>query len=292
MKHKQSKSVHDSFLWHTIEKFRKHRIAMISLYILIAEILAFLFLPPLLGLDPYTSHAGAFNTAPNARFLLGTDGVGRDVFARLIYGGRVSLSVGFFSTVISAALGVPLGLLAGYYDGFPRAVIMRIVDMFMSFPAMVIQLVMVMVLGASASSVMLVLGLLGWTSFTKMTYSKVISIRELEFVEAAKACGATSLRQMVQYILPNALSPLLVRFSFCFASAILAESGLSFLGLGVQPPTATWGNMIYAAQSLSTLVYRPWQWIPPGLLLVVTIFCINFVGDGLRDALDPKMKIS
>lgn len=291
MKKLQCKPRRDSFLRDTVEKFCRHKVAMISLVILLVEVLAFLLLPGIMNLDPYTSHAEAFDKAPSAQYILGTDAVGREVFSRLIYGGRVSLAVGFFSTVISAVIGVPLGLLAGYYDGFIRAVIMRIVDMFMSFPAMVIQLVMVMVLGASATSVMLVLGLLGWTSFTRMTYSKVISIKEQEFVEAAKACGATNTRQMVQYILPNALSPLLVRFSFCFASAILAESGLSFLGLGVQPPTATWGNMIYAAQSLSTLMYRPWQWVPPGLLLVITIFCINFVGDGLRDALDPKMKI-
>ena len=281
----------ESFLKSSMQKFVRHKLAMISLVILVIEVIAFVFLPIVTNIDPYTTHSGCFDKAPCHDFLLGTDEVGRDIFARVIYGGRVSLAVGFFSTVISALIGIPLGLVAGYYSGIVRMVIMRIIDMFMSFPAMIIQLVMVMVLGASATSVMLVLGLLGWTSFARMTYSMVLTIKEQEFVEAAKANGATDLRQIVQYILPNTLSPLFVRFSFNFASAILAESGLSFLGLGVQPPTATWGNMIYAAQTLSTLVYRPWQWLPPGVLLVLTVFCINFVGDGLRDALDPKMKI-
>lgn len=198
--------------------------------------------------------------------------------------------MGFLSTIISTLIGVPLGLIAGYYTGIVRSLIMRLVDIFMSFPSLVIQLVMVMLLGASTTSVTLVLGLLGWTSFTRLTYSKVLQIKEQEFVEAARANGASPARQMFQYILPNSLSPLLVRFSFAFASAILAESGLSFLGLGVQPPIATWGNMIYAAQSLSTLVFRPWLWLPPGIMIIVTVLSVNAIGDGLRDALDPKLK--
>lgn len=291
MDRKKKENAKDSFWRNTVQRFRKHKVAMFSLAFLTVEILLIIFLPLVMDLDPYTTNPGCFSMAPDDRFWLGTDDVGRDVFSRLIYGGRVSISVGFISALLSAVIGVPLGLLAGYYGGAVRMIIMRLVDIFMSFPAMIIQLVLVTVLGASATSVMLVIGLLGWTGFARLTYSRVISVKEQEYVEAAKASGATNLRQMFQYILPNSLAPLLVQFSFSVASAILQESGLSFLGLGVPVPTASWGNMIYSAQSLSTLVYRPWMWVPAGLVLVATVLSINFIGDGLRDALDPKMKL-
>ena len=281
----------ESRLAATVYKFCRHKVAMVALFVLTIEILLIVLLPIVMDLDPYTSNAGHFNEAPSPEHILGTDTAGRDIFSRLIYGGRVSLMVGFFSAIISAVVGIPLGLLAGYYGGVVRGVIMRLVDIFMSFPAIVIQLVLVTVLGASTVSVTLVIGILGWTKFARYTYSKVISVKEQEFVLAAKATGATNSRMMFQYILPNSLSPLFVTFSFSVASAILQESGLSFLGLGVKVPTATWGNMLYAAQSLSVLTFRPWMWLPPGVALIITVLCINFVGDGLRDALDPKMKI-
>ena len=144
---------------------------------------------------------------------------------------------------------------------------------------------------AALLSLMLVLGFLGWTGYTRLVYSKVLSVKQEVYVEAARSTGATNLTQMVRYILPNAMAPVFVTFSFAVAGNILAESGLSFLGLGVQLPTPTWGNMIRDAQTLSTLMYRPWMWIPAGVVLVATVVCINFVGDGLRAALDPKIKI-
>ncbi len=279
------------FLRDAVGRFVRHRVAMVSLIILVLEILSILLLPLILDLDPFTSYPGQFNQAPGNRFLFGTDAVGRDIFSRIIYGGRVSLSVGFIAASISALIGVPLGLIAGFYDNGVRGVIMRIVDIFMSFPALVIQMVLVTVLGASARSLMLVLGFLGWTGYTRLVYSKVLSVKQEVYVEAARSTGATNLTQMVRYILPNAMAPVFVTFSFAVAGNILAESGLSFLGLGVQLPTPTWGNMIRDAQTLSTLMYRPWMWIPAGVVLVVTVVCINFVGDGLRAALDPKIKI-
>lgn len=279
------------FLKDAVGRFVRHKVAMVSLIILMLEILAILVLPPIMELDPFTSYPGHFNEAPNGEFLLGTDTVGRDIFARIVYGGRISLSVGFVAAIISALIGVPLGLIAGFYDGLPRGIIMRIVDIFMSFPALVIQMVLVTVLGASEKSLMLVLGFLGWTGYTRLVYSKVLSVREEVYVEAARSTGATNLMLMFKYILPNAMAPVFVTFSFAVAGNILAESGLSFLGLGVQLPTPTWGNMIRDAQTLSILMYRPWMWIPAGVVLVVTVVCINFVGDGLRAALDPKIKI-
>ncbi|MBQ9300237.1 MAG: ABC transporter permease [Clostridia bacterium] len=279
------------FFRDAVGRFVRHRVAMVSLVVLVLEILAILLLPSIMDLDPYTSTPGKFNAPPDGQFLLGTDSVGRDVFARIVYGGRVSLSVGFIAATIGALIGVPLGLLAGFYDGLVRSVIMRLVDIFMSFPALVIQMVLVTVLGASARSLMLVLGFLGWTGYTRLVYSKVLSVREEVYVEAARSTGAPNRMLMVKYILPNAMAPVFVTFSFAVAGNILAESGLSFLGLGVQIPTPTWGNMIRDAQTLSTLMLRPWAWIPAGIVLVVTVVCINFVGDGLRAALDPKIKI-
>ena len=281
----------ESRLSDVIYKFCRHKVAMVALVILVIEIALIFLLPFFMDLDPYTSHSGHFNEAPSDEFLLGTDSAGRDILSRLIYGGKVSLTVGFLSTIISAVIGIPLGLLAGYYTGTVRSVIMRLVDIFMSFPAIVIQLVLVTVMGASTASVILVIGVLGWTKFARYTYSKVISVREQDYIIAARSNGAGALRQMVQYVLPNSLSPLFVTFSFSVASAILQESALSFLGLGVKVPEATWGNMLYAAQSLSVLTFRPWMWLPPGIALIVTVLCINFIGDGLRDALDPKMKV-
>jgi len=291
MKTEKNNKTRNVFIKDAVGRFVRHKVAMVSLCILVFEILVIVFLPLIIKLDPYSSYPGQFGVAPGGQFIFGTDDVGRDVFARIIYGGRVSLSVGFISAIISACIGVPLGLLAGFYRGVIRGIIMRLVDIFMSFPALVIQLVLVMVLGASERTLTLVLGLLGWTSYTRLVYSKVLSVKEEIYVEAAKSTGATDFTQMVKYILPNSLAPVFVTFSFAVAGNILAESGLSFLGLGVQLPTPTWGNMIRDAQTVSTLMYRPWMWIPAGVVLVITVVCINFVGDGLRAALDPKIKI-
>lgn len=291
MKTEKNNRTKNVFLKDAVGRFLRHKVAMVSLCILVLEILAILLLPVIMDLDPFSSHPGQFAAAPDAQFIFGTDDVGRDVFSRIIYGGRVSMTVGFVAAIISAVIGVPLGLMAGFYDGAVRGIIMRLVDIFMSFPSLVIQLVLVTVLGASARSLMLVLGFLGWTGYTRLVYSKVLSVKEEVYVEAARSTGATDFTQMVKYILPNSMAPVFVTFSFAVAGNILAESGLSFLGLGVQLPTPTWGNMIRDAQTLSTLMYRPWMWIPAGVVLVVTVVCINFVGDGLRAALDPKIKI-
>jgi peptide/nickel transport system permease protein len=272
-------------------RFARHRLAMVAAVILSLEILMVIFLPGILGMDPYTNNAGYYDSRPSALYPLGTDEIGRDVFARLVYGGRVSLMVGICSALISTAIGIPLGMIAGFYSGAVRTVIMRVTDTFMSFPNLVIQLFIVGMLGSSQTTVMFVIGALGWTSFTRLSYSRVLAIREQEYIEAARATGISAPVQLFKYFLPNALSPLLVNFSFATASAIIQESSLSFLGLGIQPPIASWGNMVRSAQAISILSYKPWLWVPPGVFLVLTVLSINFIGDGLRDALDPKMKI-
>lgn len=271
-------------------RFKTHKLAMAGMCILLVEILLLVFLPIVMDLQPYEIYSG-FGASPSREHILGTDNTGRDLFARLIYGGRTSLYVGFVSTLISFAIGVPLGMLAGYYRGPVEALIMRLADVFLSFPSMVFILVLVSVIGPSLSTATVVIGIMGWPGFARQLYGSVLSVREKEYVEAARAVGTKNLTIMVRYILPNAFAPILIAFTFGVASAILQESGLSFLGMGVQVPKASWGNMLYAAQSVSVIAMRPWVWIPPGICLLVTVLSINLFGDGLRDALDPKMKL-
>ena len=184
-----------------------------------------------------------------------------------------------------------MGILAGYYRGICETLIMRCADVFMSFPAMVLILVLVSVLGPSVVTVTIVIGILGWPKFARMIYGNVLSARESDYVESARAVGTRDFGILTKYILPNTFAPVLIAFTFRAAQAIITESSLSFLGMGVQPPQASWGNILYDAQFISILSQRPWLWIPPGVALVVTVLCINFLGDGVRDALDTKMVI-
>lgn len=281
-----------SFLSDALRRFRRHKLAMVSLAVLLLEILAVLLLPWLMQLDPYSMDVMAgFAVAPCEGHILGTDSLARDVFARLLYGGRTSLYVGIVSTLVSAVIGVPLGLIAGYYRGWVESVIMRLSEIFLSVPSFILILVLVSLIGPSVNSVMLVIGIMGWPRFSKILYGSVLSVRERDFIEAARASGTKNNTILWRYILPNSFSPVLVSFTFGVASAILQESSLSFLGMGVQPPAASWGNILYEAQSLTILSQKPWMWVPAGLLLMVTVLSINFFGDGLRDALDPKMKV-
>lgn len=275
----------------SIKKFFKHKKAVFGLSIVILLILAVVILPLVMELDPYTTDkAAGFNKAPSPGHILGTDEVGRDLFARLLYGGRISLFVGITSTIISVLIGVPLGLLAGYYRGKVEVIIMRTADSFMSMPSMVLILVLVAVFGPSIFTVTVVIGVLGWTTIAKLIYGNVLSIREKEFIEAARAIGMKDYEIIIKEVLPNAIPPVWADLSFRVAGAILTESSLSFLGMGVQTPQASWGNIIFAAQNLLVLTARPWVWIPPGLCIVCVIVGFNFIGEGVRYALDPKTK--
>lgn len=272
------------------KNFAKHKVATVSLCIIVLEILAVIFLPMIIPMAPYTTDPLAFNSPPSATHLLGTDDTGRDLFARLVYGGRISLSIGILSTLISIVIGLPLGLLAGYYRGFWETLVMRAADIFMSFPGMILILVVVAIFGSSISSITIVIGVLGWPATAKLLYGNVLSVRKKEYVEAAKALGTSDLAVIFQYVLPNAISPLWMSIAFRISSAMITESGLSFLGAGVQPPQASWGNIIQAANNIMVLTKRLWVWVPASICLMVTIICINFIGEGVRDALDPKMK--
>lgn len=274
-----------------MKKFLHNKKAMFGLFIVVLLALAVLLIPLFMDLDPYTTdRAAGFNKGPSETHILGTDDVGRDLFARVLYGGRVSLFVGITSTIISVLVGIPLGLIAGYFRGAAESIIMRTADAFMSFPSMVLILVLVAVFGPSILTVTVVIGILGWTAIAKLIYGNVLSIREREYIQAAKTSGTSTWTILFSEVLPNAIPPVWANISFRVAGAILTESSLSFLGMGVQTPQASWGNIIYAAQNLMVLTARPWVWIPPGVCIILVVIGFNFIGEGVRDALDPKTK--
>ena len=273
-----------------IKNFKKHKLACVGLVFVMIEILAVALLPIILKADPYVMDSLNFNQAPSAQHWVGTDDVGRDIFARLLYGGRVSLMVGILSTIISIVIGLPLGLLAGYYRGMIESIVMRFCDIFMSVPTMVLILVIVAVFEPSLVTIITVIGITGWPAVAKLIYGNVLSVRSKEYVEAAKAIGTRDRVIILKYVLPNSVAPLWMTVAFRISQAIITESSLSFLGAGIQAPQASWGNIIYAAQNLVVLTQRWWIWLPAGLLLMLTVVSINLVGEGVRDALDPKMK--
>ena len=285
------KRENESYLSEVLSKLTEHKMAMVGLFVITLEIILVVVLPFIMHLNPYDSDYTAFSAAPSGIHILGTDAIGRDIFDRLVYGGRTSLLVGLLSTIISCAIGVPLGLIAGYFRGKAEIAIMRVADIFMSFPSIVLILVLVAVIGPSIWSVTIVIGVLGWTQFARLIYANVLSVSEKEYVESARAIGTSNYKIITKYILPNSFAPILIAITFQMASAILMESSLSFLGMGVQPPGASWGNMLYDAQSITVLSKRLWIWMPPGIALLITVLSINFLGDGIRDALDPKIKI-
>ncbi|KIL37936.1 peptide ABC transporter permease [Gordoniibacillus kamchatkensis] len=274
-----------------MQRFGHNRLAVAGLFALILIALIVTIIPPFLPFSQEQIDPLAFGASPDGKHLLGTDDVGRDVLSRLLYGGRISLFVGIVSTMLSVAIGIPLGLMAAYFRGKFETVTMRLADIFLSFPNIILILFLVSIFGPSIFTVTVVIGVLGWPFFARLMFGTVLSIREKDYIEGAVAIGEKQRTILLKYILPNAIAPILIQITFRIASAIIIESSLSFLGLGVQPPAASWGNMLYNAQSITILSKKIWIWLPPGLFLVLTILSMNFVGNGLRDALDPKTKI-
>lgn len=274
------------------KRFRKSRSALFALRFLIMETLAVCLLPLLFHMDPVTSDVQAgFYAPPSAAHFLGTDGAARDLLARTLYGGRASLLVGAAAPCISVAIGLPLGLLAGYYRGIAAGVILRVADMFLSFPSILLSLILVSAIGPSLASVIVVIGVMGWSGIARLVYGNVLSIREKEYVNSAVSIGKSDFQILRHDILPGALGPVFVSLSFRSGNAILQESGLSFLGVGIRQPGASWGGIISAAQDLSILTRMPWVWVPSAILIVLTVISFHYLGEGLRDALDPHMNL-
>lgn len=270
-------------------RLRSDRRAVACMVILAIEVLGVLLMPPLLGLEPdVTDRTAGFWAAPSAVHWLGTDDVGRDVLSRLICGGRISLLVGFASAAINLAVGVPLGLLAGYRRGKWEFWIMRLADVFQSFPSIVLILCLVTLVGASVLNLVLVIGLLGWPGIARLVYGNVLSVREKEYILAVRALGARTGTILARNVLPNVVAPVWAALGQRVGRAILSESSLSFLGVGIRAPQASWGNLMQSATSLAVLTGRPWVWLPPGILIILTVVCLQILGNALRDAMDPR----
>jgi len=284
-----------------IRRLSRDKKAMLSLYFLI--ILAFLCIvvPMLSPYKYFTNDLTGTKAPPTAAHWLGTDDMGRDIFTRLLYGGRISLLVALSVVVVECFFGVLFGCFAGYYGGKIDNLIMRVTDVFLCFPFTSICITVIAIFSPmvppgfskenwSVMLLIIVMGVLGWPTVARIVRGQILSLREQEFMEACEALGIDDRRRIFKHLLPNTLSSVIVYATLGMASVILTESALSFLGLGVSPPTPTWGEMIQAARNTINLRSRPWYWIPPGLMIFLTVMAFNLLGDGLRDALDPRLK--
>lgn len=279
----------ESILGAVIKSLRKSRSAFLGFIVVTIMILMAIFAPVISPHNPNQINLPSQRLAPGSpSFLLGTDHLGRDLLSRIIWGARVSLLVGIVAVGIGIILGTFLGLMAGYYRGHVDTIIMRIIDIMICFPTLLLALGIIAILGPAMRNVMIAVGLTMTPRFARLIRSKVLSLREFEYIEAARATGMSSLRVIFRHILPNATSDLIVFATLNIGVAILVESSLSFLGLGVQPPTPTWGNIV--AEGRRFLLPAPWISLFPGSVIMLTVLGLNFVGDGIRDALDPRLR--
>ena len=285
---------HDTMTRLIIRRFLRHRLAVAGLVVLALLVLSALLAPVIAPYDPDALSTTERLQGPSSRHWLGTDDVGRDIFSRVLYGGRISLLIGVAATAVSLLIGTVVGAIAGYFGGFVDNLLMRVVDVFLSFPSLFILIVLATVIrtnsvlrqySGSIWPIAIVIGGLSWMALARLIRATFLSLREKEFVEAARAAGASNSRIMIRHILPGSLGPIIVQGTLLIAATIITESGLSYLGFGVQPPTATWGTLLDNAQG--KMQELPLYAIAPGLMIFLTVMSINYVGDGLRDAFDP-----
>jgi len=277
----------DGLAW---RRFKRHRLAIAAGAVLAALVLIITIAPLFISEERANQAEPEFILrSPSAQFPFGTDDVGRDILARSLYGGRISLTIGATAAFLGIGLGLVIGALAGYYGGVRDAALMRLADAMLSMPSLLLLLVLGRIFGSSVPVLIAVIGGLSWMTVARIVRGNVLSLREQDFVVAARALGAHSRMVLVRHVVPNTLAPVIVAATLGVGNAILLEAGASFLGLGVRPPTASWGSMLYRAQNV--LDVAPWVAIFPGLLILVTVLCINFLGDGLRDALDPRIRV-
>ena len=269
-------------------RFRQNRLAMIGLVFLVFLILVAIFAPWIAPYDFDERTPGAFHESPSADHWFGTDVTGFDVFSRVVYGARISLRVGFLATLMAVAIGLFLGAIAGFAGGRTDNLIMRITDIFLAIPYIILAVAVATIFGQSVNSVILVLGLTGWLGICRIVRASFLALSRLEYVEAARALGFSRKRIVFRHMLPNALQPVIVYATIAVGSVILSEAALSFLGVGPVNPTPAWGLMV--AEAKSTLPVYPHILLFPGLAIFLTVLAFVFIGDGLRDALDPKLK--
>ncbi|ASS69365.1 ABC transporter permease [Paenibacillus sp. RUD330] len=270
-----------------IRRFKRHKLGVAGAFVIGFMALCAILAPLIAPYDP-AAVTDAFGAAPSWKHPLGTDAIGRDQLSRMIYAARVSLAVGIGAMAISAVIGTALGLISGYFGKWVDGFIMRLTDIFMAFPYIMLILVVASIVGPGLANIILILGFLGWPGVARLVRGNVLAIKQTDYARAAIALGYRRPRILLRHILPNTVAPILIYSTSGVAGAILDEAALSFLGLGVQPPDSSWGNMLASAQSLTVLTSQPWMWVPPGLMIILAVLAVNFVGDALRDALDPK----
>lgn len=269
-------------------RFRRNKMAMVGAITIILLIFIAVFAPWVAPYNPYKVDLKEQFIAPGAKYLLGTDMYGRDVLSRVIFGTRISLIIGLVPSIISMVLGSVLGIISGYYGGKVDTVIMRVADMVMAFPSLLLAMAVMYTLGANLYNIFIALSIVGWAGTARVVRAQTLSIKEKEFVEAARAIGVKNWIIMIRHIFPNCVAPLLVLLTLGIPEAIMSEASLSFLGVGAQPPTPSWGLMI--SNGKEYLFSAPWVAITPGFAILIIVLAFNFLGDGLRDALDPFMK--
>jgi peptide/nickel transport system permease protein len=282
-------SEHESLARATLRRFFRHRLAIVGTAI-VALIALLAIVGPFVLPDPFFADilSGRPPAPPSTHHLLGTDTSGRDVLARVVLGARTSLIVGFGAVAVYIAIGTVIGLLAGYFGGWVDQLLMRLTDTVLSIPTLLLVIIFVSVAGPSLLSVIAVIGLLGWPQVARIVRGQLLSLREAEFITAVRVLGVDNRGILQRHLLPNLIGPLTVVATFGIAYAILLEASLSFLGLGVQAPQPSLGNMIIEARAPAVLKDAPWFWLPPGIMIALLVLGVNFIGDGLRDALDPR----
>jgi ABC-type dipeptide/oligopeptide/nickel transport system permease subunit len=269
-------------------RFRRNRLAVVGLAFIVLLVLVAIFAPLIAPYSITERVSGSARQSPSLDHLFGTDAIGRDVFSRVVYGARVSLRIGILSTAILLMIGMLLGAISGFLGGGTDTVIMRITDVFLAIPYIVLAVAIATVLGRSENSIIIIIGVIGWTSIARIVRSSFLSLKRLEYVEAATALGFSRLRIMFRHILPNALQPIIIYGTIAIGSVVLTEAALSFVGVGPQDPTPAWGKMV--ADAKSSLTNAPHMLFFPAGAIFLTVLSFVFVGDGLRDALDPKLK--
>ncbi|MFO7288723.1 MAG: ABC transporter permease [Planifilum fulgidum] len=272
-----------------LRRFVRNRMAVSGIFILLAVTLLSVCAPLIAKHDPYASDLYNTDARPDGKHWLGTDDTGRDVFSRLLYGGRISLLIGLLTMIFTVLIGGTLGAVAGYYGKWVDMIIMRATDVLLTLPTLLMFLFLASILEKTSLWVLIVaLALTSWATTARIVRGQFLSLREREFVLSARAIGCSDLRIIFRHMIPNALGPIIVNATLLMAVMISVESALSFLGFGVPEPTPTWGNMLNGARNIRVLTQQPWLWIPPGMMIVITVLAINFIGDGLRDAFDTR----
>ena len=272
-------------------RFKQHKLAVAaSIVLILIAVLSFgapLFTP----YEPMKMDLTSITQPPSREHIFGTDNLGRDVYTRTIYGGRVSLSVGLAAATLATVIGVTLGAISGYFGGRVDNLLMRFTDVMMTFPPLIIMLTLAAFAEPGILTVIIIIGALRWMDTTRLVRGQMLALKNQEFILAAESQGLPDRIIITRHSLPNTVAPLMAMVSFAVSAAILAEAGLSFLGLGIPLPIPTWGNMMEAARDLVVLQNYPWMWMPAAFFVLLTILCINFIGDGLRDAFDPQQLI-